>query len=248
MKVRSFLKTLVLTGLLIVCSISFCVPASALTDKAELPEITRWVNGAALSTEGLYLSDTWALDSTGVSSYEYVLINQEGTEEMRVKNYPGDISTGNSITVGKYKVTFSLAVPEEITNEVVITLENDFSEYSVAFNEGNSFSASDNFYPGEYTVKSIEATGSDVAYTLSREFILSVDDEGKTVPLALVEDTSAAANGGAQEGGMLGIVKAVDSNGDLLWDTIKLLIACGILFVIYLLIQRKRKKAEEIRR
>lgn len=244
LKVKRFLKAVFLTGLILVLLISAEMSAFAFTEKDALPEVTRWVNGAALSSEGIYLSDTWAIDSTDVSEHKYVLINQESTEQMRVANYPDDISAGSFVNSTVFDISFELSIPKDIKNDVIVTLSNDSAEYNVTFNESEAFLRTLKLYPGDYQVTTVEVSGSEDKYSINEDFSLNVNSN-KTVSLSLLKDTTDVQEK-TNDDSMLGIVKAIDSNGDLLWDTIKLIIAIGILFIAYSLIQRKRKKAEEI--
>lgn len=248
---KNYFKVLWLIVLVCFLLISFSFSSSAFAEKDSLPEIVRWTNGAAQSTDGTYLSDTWAVDKTNVSNAKYVLINQDGTEELRVENYPDDISSGNTVATPTQVVFFKLQVPESVTSEVIITLENASATYTLALNEENTYSKTESFYPGDYKAVDIEVADSKQEYSLSEDFLLSVFDEDLSISLELIESGSAA-NGSETDSEVangesaLDIVKSFDTDGDLLWDTIGLCIAVVILLVIYVLIQHKRKKAEEI--
>lgn len=257
MKVKNYFKVLTFIVLICVLLMSFTISSSAFAEKDSLPEIVRWNNGAAQTTDGTYLSDTWAIDTTNVSNAKYVLINQDGLEEMRVKNYPDDISAGNIVSTPTYVVSLKLRVPESITNEVVITLENSNATYILVLNEENAYSKSESFYPGEYEVGNIEVAGTEQKYSLSEDLLLNVSDKDLSISLELTELRSVAdGSEGGSEGSSeeaegesaLDVVKKFDTNGDLLWDTVALCIAVVILLAVYVFIQYKRKKAEEINR
>lgn len=239
------LKGFVLTGLALALAICAAVPASAVVPVKELPEVTRWVNGAAVDTNGMYLSDAWAIDNTGIADAKYVLINQNGTEEMRVNKYPDDIAAGKFVYTEAYDISFKLKVPNEVKNEVNLTFESGSAEYTISFNESNAFAQTERFYPGEYNVTNVEVVGIEDEYSLNEAFTLFVTDKTAEVSLEIVKISKNDDE--APEDSVLGTIQAIDSNGDLLWDTIKLFIALGVTFGIYLLIQRKRKKAEEIK-
>lgn len=246
MEKKCFLKKAVLIGLVFVFSMCAVLPASALVPAKDLPEVSRWINGAAVDANGIYLSDTWAIDNTGLSDDKFVLINQESTEEMRVKNYPDDVALGNFVHTKTYNVSFDLKLPNDIENEVILTFESSAAEYTVSFNKEDSFSQNASFYPGEYNVTNIEVTRSENTYSLSEAYTLYVTDKDAKASLEIVK--ALKDENDTQNESPLDVVKAIDSNGDLLWDTIKLFLAVGATFAAYLYIQRKRKKAEEINR
>ncbi len=251
MKFKDGFKIILVVLLIAVMLLSAILPAFA-AEIDDLPHIVKWVNGGAQVADGSYLNDTWAVDDTGVSKNKYVLINQDGLEEMRVAKYPDDISSGNTAALTKAKGTFSLAVPENIVGEVAISFESDAAVYDVYFNESNTYTASADFLPGTYKVKSVEVS-SDLngQYKLQDDVVVDVKDKAFSVNLKVEklaqEETTKEVEDNNNDG-VLSTFKGFDSNGDLLKDTIKMLVAVAVLFIIYSLIKRKREKALEAKK
>ena len=120
---------IVVLSVLLIFSAVF--PAFATETTEELPHITRWVNGKAAGSDGAFLYDTWAIDDTDVSDSKFVLVNQDGIESIRVKNYPQDINSGGETIVNTYDVELSLKYPKDVESEIILTLENKNALYYV---------------------------------------------------------------------------------------------------------------------
>ncbi len=241
--------------LVLFCGMSASAETSAYTAKEELPVVKQWVDSAAQDANEIYLHDTWAYDDSGISEYKYVLIGQDSMEVFRVRNYPEDIDVAKTIVPSLYTVSFDLSAPEGLTDEVNITLKSNGATYYLSFNEANEYKYSAAFYPGEYKVSEFEVVNSVAGtYALSEDLSLAVSDKNIECSLELVENTakntdvssSNTVSGEVSETGLFASVKGIDSNGDLLWDTIKLFIAIALLFGVYGFIQWRRKKKEEL--
>ena len=260
-KVRSVVKNAVVSCALIVVFVLCSVGSvSALTPVEDLPVVHRWMDGAAQAEDGQYLHDTWAVDKSGVAKAEYVLINQDSTEVFRVNSYPADVNAGNTITVPQYTTSFELSVPEGLTEEVLLTVENDACSYTVSLLQDNGYKGTGTFYPGEYTVTAVEVPAMEnVSYGLTQDAVFVVSDDKLTVSMGLkqVGDTGATVGGdnGAEgeEDGVLGVdvagtINGFDRNGDLLQDTVFLALGVIVLFAVYGIIKYRRKKKEELNR
>lgn len=234
----------------VVCAVlvGTCFPVAAFTAEEELPHVTRWVNGAAQSDTGTYLFDTWAIDDTGVADSKYVLIGQDSVEAMRVANYPDDISKGETSFAPTYSGVLSLAIPDEVNGEVVVTIENEGALYTVSFNGNNSYKANVSFLPGVYKVTGVEVLGkTGDTFRLAENMTFTVADNDFTAKIKLISTASDVSSSGEQNGnGVRDTVTGFDRNGDLAGDTVKMAIAVAVLFIGYSLIKRKREKAEEI--
>lgn len=236
------------------------MPVSAYEPASELPIIERWVNGGAQASDGRYLHDTWAVDATGISEYKYVLINQESAEVFRVKNYPEDIDNAKTVNTPTYIATFILNVPEDTTDEITVTFKANEVIYILDFNESNAYKCSMAFYPGEYTVAEfVPANPSKNNYQLMDYIVFSVNDKDVQYVLEVIEeqpvlnettlnDLDEEDESEVENLNPIDHIKGFDKNGDLFGDTFKLIIAIVILFVVYALIKRYRKKKEELYR
>lgn len=250
MKSTYSFKVVLSTVLAFVFILSSCIGSYAFAEEKELPHIVRWVDGAAQTSDGTYLRDTWAIDDTNVSESKYVLIGQDSLEAMRIKNYPDDISNGETTVCPTYTGSFSLSVPDGVTGEISVAFENANASYTVVFNESNSYKASAKFLPGTYEASDIDVvTDTDDKYGLKRDFSFTVSDKEVSYSLELVSLSSESEDTtDSEDEGLLDNVGKFDENNDLLKDTVKLLIAIAILFIAYAFIKRRREKAEEIKK
>ena len=105
---------IVILAVLLIFSCVLPAFATETEGNEDLPHITRWVNGKAAGSDGAFLYDTWAIDDTDVSEAKFVLVNQDGIEALRVKNYPQDINNGEQTTVSVYDVELSLKYPKDV--------------------------------------------------------------------------------------------------------------------------------------
>ena len=230
---------------------SCVIPSFARETNEELPHITRWVNGKAAGSDGAFLYDTWAVDDTNVSDSKFVLVNQNGIESMRVKNYPQDINNSEQNTVNVYDVELTLKYPKDVESEIILTLENKNALYYVYFNEQNSYTATTSILPGEYMVTYVDVvTDTKGEYGLKdNDFKLEVKNKAVKEKLEIVRINSNSEKVEEEakkvEENSSG-VRNFDSNGDLLGDTIRLCIFVIILFSVYLFIKRKREKEQEL--
>lgn len=105
--------------------------------------------------------------------------------------------------------------------------------------------------PGTYTLTSIEVlTDVNGKYSLKDDFILSISDKDVSHSFDIVkqnETLEEAVTDGSSEKKTF-FVSAYDENNDLLKDTVMLFVTIVVIFVGYLIISRKRKKVEEIKR
>lgn len=244
-------KKIFIVVLSVLLIFSVVVPAFATETNADLPHITRWVNGKAAGSDGAFLYDTWAIDDTEISDSKFVLVNQDGIEAMRVKNYPEDINNGGEAIVKTYDVELSLKYPKDIESEIILTLENKNALYYVYFNEQNSYTATTSILPGEYIVTYVDVvTDTEGNYGLKdNDFKLEVKNKAVKEKLQIVrinsnsekvEEEAKKAEEDSSD------IRNFDSNGDLLGDTLKLCFFVIILFSVYLYIKRKREKEQEI--
>lgn len=248
MKFKDGLK-IVLIGLLIAVMLFGAILPAFAAEGDNLPRVVKWVNGGAQTVDGSFLNDEWAVDDTGVSDKKYVLINQQGTEEMRVAKYPDDISGGNTDVAPTYKGSFSLAVPESVTGEVAITFESNAATYDVYFNEGNKYSAHMNFLPGSYKVKMVEvASDLESEYGLQDNTVIEVKDKAFSFNLKVEKRVQEEVTDEKEDEGIFNRVSSYDTNGDLLGDTLKMLVTIAVLFIGYSLIKRRREKQTEVNR
>lgn len=261
---KRFWKTVLSCVLVCLLLFSMCISAFALSPASELPVVQKWVNGAALSDSGGYLHDTWAVDKSGVSDSEYVLISQESAEVFRVKKYPDDVNSGNTVVAPQYTVTIHLSVPETLTEEVILTFESDSAVNTVSFTKKNNYEADIAFYPGGYAVSDVEVpVNNGVTYKLAESNTVTVIDKNVSAAFSLVAADDAGASNGASEdedgnGSQVvdesdkvnvgEIISGFDADGDLLADTVKLVFAVIILFAVYGVVKYRRKKKEEIDR
>lgn len=271
---RNVLRAMALA--LMIGSLFFCMwlTPSVQAEEPDLPTIQRWVNNAAQDADGGSVRDTWAVDNTGVSDGKYVFVDQMGNELFRVKNYPEDYSNGVYVTIPLHEANIALITPEKIDSEIVITLENNSVVYDVSFTAENAYKNTGEFYPGQYKIINVEVTGDlDGVYQLSGvDNVAMTGGESTSVTWELQKvstaspgnnnesensettgaekgETTGVTNTGEQEDNgvdVVGIINSFDTNGDLLPDTIKLLVAVVILFVVYGVIKYRRKKLEEI--
>ncbi len=233
---------------------------AAVTPADSLPVVKQWFNGAAKGEDGLYLYDTWAVDETGVSESKYVLIDQNSLEVFRVNKYPEDMEAGNTIAAPLHKLEFQLTVPEGLTEEVLVTFENNVCVYTISLTKDNEYQGQFKVYPGEYKVSDVEvpAAGKDVAFQLAKESSFVVSDDNLSVSLELQKNVVAesgnaesAENAPSGESGGVNVFETIsgfDKNGDLLKDTVTLIFWIIVLFVVYGVIKWRRKKKEELNR
>lgn len=244
-----------LTFVAVCCSGSFVF---AYEDAADLPQIDQWVNGMAVTADGVYLSDTWAVDKTGVSLREYVLLDQDCFEVMRVAKYPEDIENGDTTPATKYDVMVSAVLPKGATGDAYCTLISDYAVYFVSFLESEGHCAKLSLYPGVYRIADVElANDSDGAYHVENfsQIDTSVDDAvmlefaaGKAEENDEAED--GAAGGSGNSDGSAGQEQKQDNvqntrGSELLADTVKTAVAILALLGVYVYIKRKREKSEE---
>lgn len=229
--------------------------AFALEDEASLQHIEKWVNGMAVTAEGVYLSDCWAIDDTNVSQSRYVLLDQNCTEVMRVEKYPEDVSGDDTEPCAKHTISLSLVLPDETSGQVGITLENTSAVYTLFFSEVNGYASDLTLYPGTYQIVDVEvASDIDGAYkvenyteinTLSNGFATlqiqkqAVNAENGAPP---VEGSSDKENNDTNGGGS--VFKPKEST--LLADTVKTAGAVVVLLAVYAWIKYRRAKSEEI--
>lgn len=227
------------------------IPAFAAEKEENLPHIERWINGKAAGSDGAFLYDVWAVDDTGISEFKYVLVNQNGTEALRIKSYPEDLTDGEPKTLLAYNAELTLKAPEGIESEIILTLENEHALYYVYFNKENGYTTTTAFLPGEYKVTYVDVvTDTANSYVVKGDFTLTVKDESVKSNLEItqvvshVEETVEPEPGKFSESSK--VIKSFDTNGDLLGDTITLFIFFVIVFSVYLYVKRRREKAEEI--
>lgn len=255
LKINKRIRKVLATGLALF-SLLFCVSTGSVVfaEDAKLPVVQKWVNGAALSSDGVFLRDTWAVDESGLTDSKYVLISQDSTEVFRVKNYPDDVSAGATVTTPTYSVPIKLSVPESLTGELILTLENDAAAYTVSFTESNRYEGSCILFPGQYRVTDIEATSDGTAvYEIKGQPVLKVDNEAVSTSWELLrvgtpaENTAQKTPPSDDDGvDVLGVVQGFDTNGDLIKDTVSLVISLIVLFGVYGVIKYRRKKKEEL--
>lgn len=234
-------------------SSSFLVSAT----EQELPSISCWVNGLALSDDGTYIRDSWAIDETNVSSKKYVLLGQNGEETMRVAKYPEDISNGDTTPCEKYSLSLSFVVPEGLSGDVIVTFEGKGVLYSFVAPEDENYCFEAEVYPGVYEITEIEAMSTaqgtykvdehteidvmDSDYTGS--FVIVPEDSGETES-ASTEATEDVEDG--QSGSFFWNDSGTEEDDELWSDTIKLAITVTVLLAIYAFIKHRREKSEEI--
>ena len=192
-----FFKSISLCALVLVSVVFSCVSVSAeeYVPKENLPHISQWLNGAAISSYGDCLNDTWAVDDTDVSAKKYVLINQDGTETMRIEKYPEGISSGDTSVCPTYNVTVSLSVPDNVSGQVDVTLLNDNAEYTLSFSEGNSYKCSAKILPGGYSVSGIEVYNDlNGDYSFKDNLRLNISNKDVTAVWQLLGGENAAGN------------------------------------------------------
>lgn len=250
---RKGLQCLLVIFLVFLCFILLSPTAHAADEASTLPHVVKWVNGFAVSDSGIYLSDTWAVDDTGVSSKKYVLLGQGSEEVMRIENYPEDLTDGDTAPCEKYSMTISLDLPDGVSGDVYITLENAVAEYSVTFSEENGYQAVGEFYPGVYEITDVELA-SDVkgAYRVGNYHQIDVSSD-LSVSLEVTKagaDAEAGpgadvAPGNSADSGSAG--SATEDNNELWSDTIKLFVVVSVLFGIYAVIKYRRQKSEEMK-
>lgn len=235
----------------------FCLSSTvyAAEDVSTLPHVAKWVNGLAVSDSGVYLSDTWAVDDTGVSAKKYVLVDQGSEEAMRIENYPNDIADGDTEPCEKHSVVASLDLVDSVSGDAFITLENDAAEYSVSFSEGAGYKADLELYPGVYEVTDVEVAGDlSSTYRVSNYHQIDVSSD-LTISLEVTnadmaaggEEGANADNGEDDASGSEGSSATSEDDNELLGDTIKLFVVVTVLFAIYAVIKYKRAKSEEIK-
>ena len=243
-------KKIFIAILSVLLILSCVLPAFAAENNEDLPHIARWVNGKAAGADGAFIYDSWAVDDTNLSDSKFVLVNQEGTETMRIKNYPDDINGGESVTLNSYNVELTIKPPKDVESEIILTFENKNALYYVYFNEQNSYTAITPFLPGEYMATYVDVV-TDTAgnYGLKDDFKLLVKDKAvkDKVDIVRINSDSEKVNAETEKKQDIGTgIKNFDSNGDLLTDTLAMFIGMAIIFAFYLYIKRRREKAQEI--
>ena len=230
-----------------------CQNAYASENTDELPIITKWVNGIAVSENGTYLYDTWAVDNTGISDKKYVLVNQNYEEALRIKNYPEDMTDGDTKPCEKFSFSASLDVSNDVSGDIHITLENEFAEYLVTFSENSSYKSELVIYPGVYEVTDVEVTGDLIGkYRVSNYSQIDVSSD-LSVSLKVTKDGASGENAAGEPSDNTAASDnqpasdVSEDNNELLEDTIKLVIAVAVLFSIYAVIKYRRSKSEEIK-
>ena len=245
------LKSIFIAILSLLLLFSSLVPAFATETTEDLPHITRWVNGKAAGSDGAFLYDTWAIDDTNISDSKFVLVNQDGIEAMRIKNYPQDINNSEQTSVSVYDVELTLKFPKDVESEIILTLENKNALYYVYFNEQNSYTATTAFLPGEYMVTYVDVvTDTEGNYGLKdNDFKLEVKNKAGKEKLEIVRinsDSEKVEEEALKAEESSSGVRNFDSNGDLFGDTVRLFVFMVILFGVYLYIKRRREKEQEI--
>lgn len=232
----------------------FCLSGTAYAaeDVSTLPHIVKWKNSNAFSDDGAYLSDTWAVDDTGVSDKKYVLVDQKNQEVLRVENYPDDLADGDTAPCEKYVLNAALVLPEGASGDVYITLENKGAEYSVTFKESDEYKANLNVYPGVYEVADVEATGDlRGTYSVSNYSQINANSD-LTVSFEItnsvgdISGEAASPTDGAEDSGEDSSAAGNFKDNELLWDTVKLFVVVTVLFVILAVVKRRREKSEEM--
>ena len=243
-------KTIFIAFLSLLLLFSTLIPAFAAENVENLPHIAHWVNGKAAGEDDVFIYNTWAVDDTDVSDSKYVLLNQEGMEVLRIKNYPQDINNGEDNTLKTYVGELTLKRPKGVDSEIIVTLENKDVLYYVYFNEQNDYKVTRELLPGVYTVTYVDVvTDTESNYAIKDDFKLVVKEKPVTAKLEVVKiksDSKKVEKEDKSSENSRPIPKNFDSNGDLLGDTIRLCIFVIILFSVYLFIKRKREKEQEI--
>ena len=242
--------------LVLLCAMSGTAFATEPQDVGELPHVAKWVNGMAVTEDGVYLEDTWAVDDTGVSERVYVLVGQGCMEEMRVERYPENITDGETMPCPKYDVAAALVLPEGVSGDVMVEIESSWAVYSVVFREAEGYNADMALYPGVYRITDVEIAG-DVDGTYAVGNYQSFDAATEKVLTFEVEVAEEAVDEGDDAVG--GEVNADDTDSDsstdeegnalkdneLFWDTVKTVLLVIVLLLIYVALKRKREKSEE---
>ena len=248
MKITS--KKIFVAILAILLILSSVIPAFAAENEDTLPHIERWINGKASGPDGAFLYDVWAVDDTGISEFKYVLVNQEGTEALRIEKYPEDVTNGEEKTLKAYDVELTLKYPEDVDSEIILTLENKNALYYIYFNEQNNYTSTTPILPGEYKVTYVDVvTDTNNTYRLKNNIPIEVKDMPIKTTLEierLIYDFKKVEKESEKTSEVAEVIKSFDTNGDLLGDTISLFVFFVVVFGVYLYIKRKREKAEEI--
>lgn len=182
----------------------FCLSSTAfaLEPEEDLPHVDRWVNGLAVSADGVYLGDTWAVDDTEIAelaSKRYVLLDQGCVEVLRTQSYPDGVKGDDTEPCEKKKLTASLTLPDGMTGGVMVTIENDAAMYHLSFNEAGGYQATIEVYPGVYEITNVEVS-SDVRgdYAISRYSQLDIASD-ITVPFAVIPGSQEETVPGSTE-------------------------------------------------
>lgn len=197
MKFGKSFKLITLCAFLLVTVLfsSFAVSAEEYVAEENLPHVSRWLNGTAISSYGGALNDTWAVDDTDVSDKKYVLIDQESVEIMRVGKYPEGISSGDTSVCPTYNVSVSLSLPGKVSGMVDVTVENDDAEYTLSFSEENAYKCSVKVLPGIYKVSGVEVYNDlDGDYLFKNSLRLTVSNKDVVAVWQLLDGDNSSGD------------------------------------------------------
>ncbi len=244
---------------------SFSVNALAVVDDSGLPRVDRWVNGMATASDGSFLYNTWAIDETGVSANKYVLLDENAVEVNRSNEYLGENTVLDVVVCPTYEGNIKLLLPDGVSGEVILTIQNAKALYHVCFNEENGYEAATFFYPGIYSIVSVDvANDIDTKYVLSQDIAIDVSNSDVSAFLEIVkkgEPVTSEAETSVVETEKISTEEVAssteiekvsfssfDRNNDLLSDTLVLFACVAGLLIVYAFIKHKRQKDQEIKR